>query len=43
MLALINNIGCINKLEFDLDYRTKSHLNAPEPVQGLLNKFFSNK
>ena len=43
MSALTNDIGHINKLEFDGDYRTKTHLNAPEPVQELLNKFFSNR
>lgn len=41
--SLTNDIGHINKLEFDGDYRTKTHLNAAEPVQELLNKFFSNR
>lgn len=40
MSALINDTSHINKLEFDGDYRTKTHLNAPEPVQELLNKIF---
>ena len=42
-VTIFNDIGHINKLEFDGDYRTKTHLNAAEPVQELLNKFFSNR
>ncbi len=41
MSALINEDGHINKKQFDGDRRTKTHANAPEPVQELLNKFLS--
>ena len=41
MSALINEGGHINKKQFDGDRRTKTHTNAPEPVQELLNKFLS--
>lgn len=41
MSALINEDGHINKKRFDGDRRTKTHTNAPEPVQELLNKFLS--
>ncbi len=39
MSALINEDGHINKKQFDGNRRTKTHTNAPEPVQELLNKF----
>ena len=41
MSALINEDGHINKKQFNGDRRTKTHTNAPEPVQELLNKFLS--
>jgi len=41
MSALINEDGHINKKQFDADRRTKTHTNAPEPVQELLNKILS--
>ena len=33
--------GHINKKQFDGDRRTKTHTNAPEPVQELLNRILS--
>ena len=41
MSALINEDGHINKKQFDGDRRTKTHTNAPEPVQELLNRILS--
>ena len=41
MSVLINEDGHINKKQFDGDRRTKTHTNAPEPVQELLNKILS--
>ena len=41
MSALINEDGHINKKHFDGNLRTKTHTNAPEPVQQLLKKFLS--
>ena len=41
MSALINKDAHINNKQFDGDRRTKTHINAPEPVQELLNKFLS--
>ncbi len=41
MSALINEDGHINQKQFDGDRLTKTHTNAPEPVQELLNKFLS--
>lgn len=41
MSVLINEDGHINKKQFDGDRRTKTYINAPEPVQELLNKFLS--
>lgn len=41
MSALINEDGHINKKQFDGNRRTKTHTNAFEPVQELLNKFLS--
>ena len=42
MSALINDIGHINELEFDGYYRTKTYLNAPEPVQELQSSLNNN-
>ena len=41
MSALINEDGHINKKQFDGDRRTRTHANAPEPVQELLNRILS--
>lgn len=41
MSALVNEDGHINRKQFDGDRRTKTHTNAPEPVQELLNKILS--
>lgn len=41
MSALVNEDEQINKQQFDGERRTKTHTNAPEPVQELLNRILS--
>jgi hypothetical protein len=41
MSALVNEDGHINRKQSDGHRRTKTHTNAPEPVQELLNKILS--